>query len=453
MRRVRTCCVCRKRFVTASGKDNDCSQPLFPCVSVCTYVCLILQPTHTNLIFFVLGSQICPNCRPNHDISVNDDHDHDEKIQIESSNNYNNKDVMKHNDESKPPKKKKKNLKEEDTIIKTNPIIDATTMAIQRNETPCCIENKNTATHEMDEKSNEKESGTFYNMKSTVPEKRGDDDHVCIRNEYLHPKNQKVIDVELYSKDNNYDMHHQRVLCHEAIGNNYRHREIDDNTPKKKSIDTVTTDIGARENESDHLLSVEKKSTIQNNQQSSNENGEKFATNPLLQYDTDLQNTKELKKIPKQQQDGTICFICGKRFVGGLKSKVNHMKRCSKQQGISIKDFKQDCDDEDYFLSPDETNKYGKKDWHNPELSSKLSTQATLTNYFTNPKKSVHQVLMAGAKRMAKTSSILLQKQQNHNIIPKQKKQWKRRRINNQSYTNVSTLGYNLCFLEGKYTN
>ena len=356
---------------------------------------------------------------------------------IESNNDNNDK--IKQYDESKTPKKKKKKLNEEDTL-KTNP---TTTMTIQKNGNLC---KKNTATHSKnnenkrrDQGNNEKENDTFI-MNSTAPKR---DDQVIIRNEHLHPTNQKVVDVKLYFKDNGDKYTYQQKLpSHEAMVDKNKNK-IDDITPKKKSIDNATPDVSVIEDEGDHIVSVQNNYTNQNTQQTVKETSE--------EYEIDLQNTTVSENTTSQRmpkQDDTICFICGNRFVGGVKSKVNHIKRCSKQHGISIKDIKQDCDDEDYFLSHDETKMYDnneKKDWHNPELSSNLSTQATLTNYFTKSQKSIHQVLMAGAKRMAKTSAILLQKHQNH-VIPKRKKQWKRRRINNNSYTNVSTSEHNLYF-------
>jgi DNA cross-link repair 1A protein len=131
----------------------------------------------------------------------------------------------------------------------------------------------------------------------------------------------------------------------------------------------------------------------------------------------------------------TTCFICGcsfHRITTGYRGRVQHMKRCSKKNGVTAHVMRLDMDSQEFpsHISPqvsdskassfsssnNPTNPYANNpstQWHaGAEQLLKLSEtqQASITTFFrTTPfVKSINNVLMASAKRIAKTGEIIL---------------------------------------------
>mmetsp|Transcript_7787 Transcript_7787/g.11130 ORF Transcript_7787/g.11130 Transcript_7787/m.11130 type:complete len:568 (+) Transcript_7787:134-1837(+) len=143
---------------------------------------------------------------------------------------------------------------------------------------------------------------------------------------------------------------------------------------------------------------------------------------------------------------GNVCFICGISFTSlssGMKGRINHLKRCSKKYGVSARVMKHDDESENFVCQNTESTKNDlfKADydeelikttdpkWHtnstkdfatgsknnkilgrtDNELHSKeqVGKQSSLKHFFSAPAKSLNNVLMAGARRAAKTAAII----------------------------------------------
>ncbi len=130
-----------------------------------------------------------------------------------------------------------------------------------------------------------------------------------------------------------------------------------------------------------------------------------------------VENSKQTRVV---LEPAASCFICGRSFERvstGFKGRLNHMKRCSKNHGVTAQLMKIDDDIEDFQPSPvrhDTTlnNPYTKvnNEWHaGAEQDLRLAgKQTTLSSFFKAPVKSINNVLMAGAKRIAKTGDLLI---------------------------------------------
>lgn len=136
--------------------------------------------------------------------------------------------------------------------------------------------------------------------------------------------------------------------------------------------------------------------------------------------------------------NNNMCFICGSS-LDGLKGRLNHIKRCAKKHRITGMDVRLN-DDEDAFVfqtnntakavgaksSDDEKlsvannpySKQPKRTWHGSaekdlQLASTASAdtqsskQTALTSFFKTPMRSLNNVLVANAKRVAKTGGIM----------------------------------------------
>jgi len=100
------------------------------------------------------------------------------------------------------------------------------------------------------------------------------------------------------------------------------------------------------------------------------------------------------------------CPVCGVSLshLKSLKSRVNHMKRCGKKHGIAAKDLAV-YDDEDQFVSmPKDSENYMLP--QSKEII-KVSRQSVLSNFFQRPQRSINDVLLKGAKRLAKSDKII----------------------------------------------
>ena len=125
-----------------------------------------------------------------------------------------------------------------------------------------------------------------------------------------------------------------------------------------------------------------------------------------------------------------ICFICGTNLTG-LKRRVDHIKRCSKKHSVTGRDVTFD-DDLNTFLASSSSsptkvqssNPYSRpSSWHgnssielgladsNPCTDSSAPTdapmkQSTLASFLQAPIQNVNKVLIAGARRLAKTAEV-----------------------------------------------
>lgn len=147
--------------------------------------------------------------------------------------------------------------------------------------------------------------------------------------------------------------------------------------------------------------------------------------------------------FPPTALSDDACFICGsdlKNLSTGLKGRLNHLKRCSKKHGVTARDVKLN-DDSELFVSDakpaaTESDLGNNKEWHagaatdlalanhggankrhkenviNQKLpASKSATkQTTMGNFFQMPVRSLNNVLLAGARRMAKSTELLTAK-------------------------------------------
>lgn len=164
-----------------------------------------------------------------------------------------------------------------------------------------------------------------------------------------------------------------------------------------------------------------------------------------LTIDENREQTIEVEKgAPEQVRLALVkaCFICGCSFARistGYKGRLNHIKRCSKKHGVTAQDMKFNDDDEDFQASPttpyNPNNPYTRRNeaWHGDaaedlKLAGDPAKQTTLTSFFEAPAKSLNNVLMAGAKRVAKTGDLLLavaqKKNQQQTAGKVKKKSW-----------------------------
>jgi hypothetical protein len=143
---------------------------------------------------------------------------------------------------------------------------------------------------------------------------------------------------------------------------------------------------------------------------------------------------------------GDVCLICGSTFdrTNGLKGRLNHIKRCSKKHGFSGRDTVVD-DHEDFVQSSkppsvgvQDNNPYSKQRavWHGDagidltlaaheafdygetahiegsmNVAEPAQTiQTTIKNFFEAPVRSLNNVLLLGARRVAKAGEIVTSK-------------------------------------------
>ena len=118
------------------------------------------------------------------------------------------------------------------------------------------------------------------------------------------------------------------------------------------------------------------------------------------------------------------CFVCGaclKHIQSGWNGRLYHIKRCSKKHGVQAKDLRlnddyelfadDDDNDDNMKKTPSSVNPYTSKppsNWHGDAVidlsiaaSTKASGQQQLGDNNNVERPSVHNVLMAGARRMA----------------------------------------------------
>jgi Metallo-beta-lactamase superfamily len=117
--------------------------------------------------------------------------------------------------------------------------------------------------------------------------------------------------------------------------------------------------------------------------------------------------------VKQQATNEDVCYVCG-TDLRSLKDRVSHIKRCSKKHGVTAKDVRID-DDTELFVGEGESrppcatgspiNPYQRKShqkWHGGGATNN-DPRATATTGRT-----VNQILMAGARRVAKTKQIQL---------------------------------------------
>lgn len=164
------------------------------------------------------------------------------------------------------------------------------------------------------------------------------------------------------------------------------------------------------------------------------------ASDPIVLIDDQGNETDQSSDepvFPPSVLSDNICFICGSDFSSlstGLKGRLNHLKRCSKKHGVSARDVKLNDDAEDFVIKPtapapsaNDNNPYLRKDdaWHAGadvdlalanhgdvtdapgEAAMPPSKQTTLNNFFQMPVRSLNNVLLAGARRVAKSTNVL----------------------------------------------
>ena len=119
------------------------------------------------------------------------------------------------------------------------------------------------------------------------------------------------------------------------------------------------------------------------------------------------------------QGDAKICFICGHSFdrvSTGFKGRLNHLKRCSKSNGVTALLLRKDLDMEEFQSSPIRSttvpnNPYNRVNtaWHPGALKplQAAGKQTLMSSFVQVPVKTINSVLMAGAKRIAKSSEII----------------------------------------------
>lgn len=146
-----------------------------------------------------------------------------------------------------------------------------------------------------------------------------------------------------------------------------------------------------------------------------------FDSHELTRHEAEQHGEVVTCQSPSDLASASTCFICGcsfDRVSTGFKGRLNHIKRCSKKHGVTGHEMKVNDDDEDFQTSPSRRvmnpdNPYTRinDSWHaDAEQDLKLAgnKQTTMTSFFEAPVKSLNNVLMAGAKRIAKTGDLLL---------------------------------------------
>lgn len=144
--------------------------------------------------------------------------------------------------------------------------------------------------------------------------------------------------------------------------------------------------------------------------------------------------------IPPAALSDDACFVCGADLtkLAGFKGRLNHIKRCSKKHGVTARDVKVN-DDCELFVSENASN----DSWHadaatdlalanhnvayntgykentvNQKVAAvatnnNTTKQTTLGSFFQMPVRSLNNVLLAGARRMAKSNDIVNTKKSN----------------------------------------
>jgi hypothetical protein len=131
--------------------------------------------------------------------------------------------------------------------------------------------------------------------------------------------------------------------------------------------------------------------------------------------------------------DMSTCFVCGQsltHITTGMKGRLNHVKRCSKKHGVTARDVRFD-DDYELFTSTKDSEKTAKQSsaatsisttttattnnpykrvssWHGNDVSTSAGDGSFKPASSTPAPPSVFNVLMAGARRAAKTAQIKL---------------------------------------------
>jgi hypothetical protein len=176
------------------------------------------------------------------------------------------------------------------------------------------------------------------------------------------------------------------------------------------------------------------------------------ATEPIVlndsidEGDQATSNDNDTTLFPPTALSDTVCFICGyelKNLSTGLKGRLNHLKRCSKKHGVSARDVKLNDDSELFVEKPATASETATNDnnlntdendsWHDDaaidlalathcessaarqkenvanqkQPAKPASKQTTMGNFFQIPVRSLNNVLLAGARRMAKTTELL----------------------------------------------
>eukprot|EP00957_Ditylum_brightwellii_P077237 5869246-Ditylum_brightwellii.AAC.1 len=151
----------------------------------------------------------------------------------------------------------------------------------------------------------------------------------------------------------------------------------------------------------------------------------------------------------QSKKKDAVCLICGSSLqrISTLKGRVNHYKRCSKKYGVSLKDVRCDFKDDDFAIDDDDDDDACEKDdgkktdehqsfdgEENSKTPSPTTTtttspslfsiptitaataiassslqqakQSMVTTFFQTKPKTLTQVLMAGAKQLAKASKL-----------------------------------------------
>ena len=152
-----------------------------------------------------------------------------------------------------------------------------------------------------------------------------------------------------------------------------------------------------------------------------------------------------MAEFPTKALSDDACFICGsdlKNLSTGLKGRLNHLKRCAKKYGVSARDVKLNDDSELFVVggyakpaANDDDNSFLAQEWHEdaatdlalanhdqgssfihdenianqkmPATTKSATKQTTMGNFFKMPVRSLNNVLLAGAKRVAKSTELL----------------------------------------------
>jgi hypothetical protein len=127
----------------------------------------------------------------------------------------------------------------------------------------------------------------------------------------------------------------------------------------------------------------------------------------------------------KEYNDMSTCFVCGTslaHITTGMKGRLNHVKRCSKNHGVTARDVRFD-DDYELFASTNESEKTAAATssaaaainpykrvsaWHGNDVSTDAGNSSSKQGSSSLAPPSVFNVLMAGARRAAKTAQIKL---------------------------------------------
>lgn len=194
------------------------------------------------------------------------------------------------------------------------------------------------------------------------------------------------------------------------------------------------------------------------------------------------QQTNSSGSVPLSNKND-ICFICGTDLTK-IKRRVDHIKRCSKKHGITGRDVKINNDHEEFVdinhlqqkdAAKPTNNPYSKfkeNDWHGDAnkvlqqdannggawssikvtLQSATSSssggiqratkQTTLSSFVKMPMRNLNNVLLAGARKVAKVGEITKQKAEARKTNGASSNSRKRRRSSDSNYSMASTLKF-----------